>query len=110
MTCCTPVEHALQSALAGSVEHDAEAPLLASAALHDGLRQLDFAVPDAHCGACINAIEKSLVQLPMVRSARVNLSRRRVRVSFDPQQGTPVALHEAIRQAGYRNFVLDQPD
>ncbi len=109
MTCCAPGEYMAQPA-ATALEDDGDALLLASIALTDGSRQLDFAVPDAHCGACINAIEASLVQLPMVRSARVNLSRRRVRIAFDPNKGSPVELHAAIERAGYRSLVLDQPD
>lgn len=77
--------------------------------LADGTEQLEFAVPDAHCAACIRAIETSLEALPQVRLARVNLSRRRVRVVYDPAADGRTALSAAIQASGYHNYVLD-PD
>jgi Cu2+-exporting ATPase len=102
MTCCVPSEYA-----SSEIEPDGEALALLSRPLGDGMRQLEFAVPDAHCAACIRTIESGLVALPMVRSARVNLSRRRVRVTFDPAAGAVADLPAAIRTSGYHTYVLD---
>lgn len=107
MTCCVPGEHAIVDVDANSVEADSEALLALSRRLGDGTRQLEFAVPDAHCASCIRSIESSLAALPMVRSARVNLTRRRVRVVFDPDRGAPAELAPVIRQSGYHTYVLD---
>jgi len=107
MTCCVPTSEAVEVAQAGGIETDDEALLTLSRKLGDGTRQLEFAVPDAHCAACIRSIETGLDALPLVKSARVNLSRRRVRVVFDPALGHPAELAPAIRDAGYHTYVLD---
>jgi Cu2+-exporting ATPase len=107
MTCCVPGEHAITDAEANSIEADGEALLTLSRRLGDGTRQLEFAVPDAHCAACIRAIETGLTALPMVDAARVNLTRRRVRVVFDPTKGDAAELAPAIRASGYHTYVLD---
>ena len=75
--------------------------------LPDGTEQLEFAVPDAHCAACIRSIESGLDALPQTRLARVNLSRRRVRIVYDPTQGRRADLSAAIHASGYHNYVLD---
>ena len=107
MTCCVPSEHAITDAQNNSIEADGAALLALSRPLGDGARQLEFAVPDAHCAACIRAIETGLAALPMVDTARVNLTRRRVRVAFDPAKGDPAELAPAIRASGYHTYVLD---
>lgn len=107
MTCCVPTAEALELAQTGGIESDDEALLTLSRKLGDGTRQLEFAVPDAHCAACIRSIETGLDALPAVKSARVNLSKRRVRVVFDPELGSPSTLSPTIRNAGYHNYVLD---
>ena len=107
MTCCVPSEHAITDAQNNSIEADGEALLALSRPLGDGARQLEFAVPDAHCAACIRAIETGLTALPMVDTARVNLTKRRVRVAFDPAKGDPAELAPAIRASGYHTYVLD---
>jgi Cu2+-exporting ATPase len=75
--------------------------------LGDGTRQIEFAVPDAHCAACIRSIETGLAALPNVVRARVNLSRRRVRVVFDPVRVGPANIAPAIVAAGYATHVID---
>jgi Cu2+-exporting ATPase len=107
MTCCVPTSEAVELQQTSGIETDDEALLTLSRKLGDGTRQLEFAVPDAHCAACIRTIETTLDALPQVTSARVNLSKRRVRVVFDPALGHPAELAPAIRNAGYHNYVLD---
>ena len=107
MTCCLPGEHAVVDAPGDSLEADDAALLTLSRRLGDGSRQLEFAVPDAHCAACIRSIETALAALPGVHTARVNLTKRRVRVAFDPDRLAPARLAPAIRASGYHTFVLD---
>ena len=107
MTCCVPSEHAITDPQNNSIEADGEALLALSRPLGDGARQLEFAVPDAHCAACIRSIENGLTALPMVDTARVNLTKRRVRVAFDPRKGDAAELAPAIRASGYHTYVLD---
>ena len=110
MTCCIPTREEVDLVATQGIETDDAALLTLARRLGDGTRQLEFAVPDAHCAACIRSIETGLAALPQVKTARVNLTRRRVRVVFDPDRGPPSALASAIRQAGYHTYVLDGSD
>ena len=110
MTCCTPASHGETELEISGIEADDQALASLSRPLSDGTCQLEFAVPDAHCASCIRAIETELAALPMVETARVNLSRRRVRIKYDPKKGVPSALAPAIRRSGYVNHVIDPAD
>lgn len=106
MSCCAPgVEGATELLVAPEMN---DATLSAAATeIGDGLLQLDFCAPDIHCAACMASIEKSLGKLPMVETARVNFSTKRVRIAYHPAQGLPHELTEAIGRAGYRVFLPD---
>jgi len=106
MTCCVPGAHSVIDD-PSAIEADSSALLSLSRPLGDGRRQLEFAVPDAHCAACIRSIETALLELPQVATARVNLTARRVRIAFDPAVGNPAELAPAIRASGYHTYVLD---
>jgi P-type Cu2+ transporter len=105
MSCCAPAAYLPDPP--ASLERDDDALINLSRRLGDGTRQLEFAVPDAHCANCIRTIETALAQLPLVSVARVNLSKRRVRVTFDADRGSPSELAETIRKSGYHTFVID---
>lgn len=104
MTCCMMNAEAVlaMSAKAFSAEEVA----LASHPLGEGLHQLDLSVPDVHCGACIQTIEKALTALPFVKKARVNLTSRRVTCVYSErgkdEATNPARILEAIDGAGYR--------
>ena len=42
-----------------------------------------FVVPDLHCGACAERIDRTLAALPAVDGSRINTARRRVFVEHD---------------------------
>lgn len=106
MTCCVPSDFAVVENDPAAIENDDAALNALARKLGDGTAQLEFAVPDAHCAACIRTIETTLAALPMVRSARVNLTRRRVRIVYDPT-GRPSQFAPAIKAAGYHTYALD---
>ncbi|MEO7220911.1 MAG: heavy metal translocating P-type ATPase [Devosia sp.] len=106
MTCCDAGSYALMHDAQG-VETNDVALLSLSRTLGDGTRQIEFAVPDAHCAACIRSIETAVAALPNVVRARVNLSRRRVRIVFDPALAGASNIAPAIVAAGYHTHVLD---
>lgn len=98
MSCCAPgVEAALQL---GAGPGSAEELRLASRDLGDGTFQTDLSVPGVHCAACIAAVEKSLLALPGVVYARVNLSMKRASVKWRTSATQP-DLIGALKTAGY---------
>nr|WP_295887318.1 heavy metal translocating P-type ATPase [uncultured Devosia sp.] len=72
----------------------------------DGASRLNLSVPDAYCATCIQTIEGALAGLPGVRTARVNLDRRRVQIDFDPATD-PGRFEDAVNRSGYRNHPID---
>lgn len=109
MSCCVPGSLAFVETDPSAIESDDAALNALSRKLGDGTTQLEFAVPDAHCAACIRTIETALAALPEVQSARVNLTRRRVRIVYDPA-GQPSHFAPAITAAGYHTYALDPSD
>jgi Cu2+-exporting ATPase len=108
MSCCaTGTEGALMLASGASVAP--EEIRLASRALGDGLMQTDIAVPTAHCGACILAVETALSALPGVSNARLNLTARRATVKWRGDAPVP-SMIEALRKAGYEASLADPFD
>ena len=108
MSCCAPGVEAGASLNKGkSPEEDNETLLAAARELGDGCYQLELAVPDIHCATCISTIEHDLAKLDMVDAARVNLSTKRVRIVFDPQQGNPSQITDTVTKSGHRVMLLD---
>lgn len=65
-----------------------------------------LSVPDAHCAACIQSVETDLEAMPGVRSARLNLTLRRV--SVEAEAGvTADAVAARLKALGYPAFELD---
>ncbi|HSF63571.1 MAG TPA: heavy metal translocating P-type ATPase, partial [Paracoccaceae bacterium] len=65
-----------------------------------------LSVPAVHCAACMSTIEGGLESLPGVRSARLNLSQRRVSVQAGPGVTAESLLPEMAR-LGYEAHELD---
>lgn len=84
----------------------AAAPAAEALAEADMPGQLALSLPTIHCAACIANVERALQALPQVRSARVNLTLKRVTVEAAP--GVEAAdLIPALEQAGYEAHELD---
>jgi Cu2+-exporting ATPase len=65
-----------------------------------------LSLPGVHCAACISTVEVGLAALPGVRSARVNLTLRRVSVDADPAL-LPATVIGALNRLGYEAHELD---
>ena len=80
--------------------------LAAAAAPKDA--RLMLSLPTAHCAVCITDVERELARHPQVRSARVNLTLKRVSVDAEP--GVEAAdLVARLARIGYEAHELD-PD
>ncbi|MEZ2128197.1 MULTISPECIES: cation-translocating P-type ATPase [unclassified Sinorhizobium] len=105
MTCCTLDAEGVLALSPGAAPSSGEV-WLASRPLGGGLRQLDMSVPDMHCGACISTVEAAVKRLPFVRSARVNLTSKRVSCIWNEEvdgvRPNPADILQAIEAKGYR--------
>ncbi|AWD21663.1 heavy metal translocating P-type ATPase [Fuscovulum blasticum] len=79
---------------------------IAASAAAAGHARLMLSVPAAHCAACISTVEHAAEAVPGVRSARLNLSLRRLSVDADPQVTVPQMI-EVMRSVGYEAHELD---
>ena len=66
--------------------------------------RVTLSVPSMRCAACIGTLEGALHGLPGVRSARVNLTQKRVNVDTDLSRET---LVKALADVGYEAFAFD---
>lgn len=98
MSCCAPGAEDGAGAATGTAL-SAEEIRFASRPLGDGLLQTDLAVPTVHCGACISTVEKALGRLDGVKSARVNLSGKRVAIIW--REGKVPPFTTTLEAAGY---------
>lgn len=101
MTCCAP---GLEMRADAALPSDDEVQLL-SRALGNGVRQIELSVPNVHCAACISAVERSLMRLPGVAGARVNLSTRRVSVQWRDGELPPIV--STLVATGYPPHLFD---
>lgn len=69
-------------------------------------RHLSYSVPTIHCAGCIAKIEKNIGTLPGVRSARVNLSQKRLLVDADG--GLQDKILARLAGLGYEAYPLDR--
>lgn len=65
-----------------------------------------LSLPSAHCAACISTVEQAVGRAPGVRSARVNLTLRRLSVDADPEV-TAADLIAVLKGVGYEAHELD---
>ena len=86
---------------------EAERIIASSKALDDGSYHSEFVVPSMHCAGCIGKIERGLAELEMVERARVNLSAKRVSVTWNPTKGSPVELEATLDNLGFEHHLFD---
>ncbi|MBP5858676.1 heavy metal translocating P-type ATPase [Marivibrio halodurans] len=97
MSCCLPTSESA----AGAAAPPREAVLAASRDLGDGTIESHFAVPAVHCGGCIRAVEGAVGALAAVRTARLNLSTKRLAVTWSREAADPAAVFVALDRLGY---------
>ncbi len=73
----------------------------------DGLFTMHLMVDGLHCGGCVRRIERALAAEPGVETARVNLTTRRLLVSWRGAAATAARLVEAVTREGYHATPYD---
>ncbi|HEX2842529.1 heavy metal translocating P-type ATPase [Hyphomicrobium sp.] len=63
---------------------------------------VSLVVEDMYCGACMTTVERALLGVPGVRTARANLSARRATVALDPSLSDAQSLIDTLSREGYR--------
>lgn len=101
MSCCAPGAETTHHTIGSRGEE----LLLASRAVGHDLRQTHLSVPGIHCGGCMHSIEKALGAISGVEHARVNLSTKRVAVTWRGE--TPPPLLETLSELGYEAHLHD---
>ncbi|MFN3969882.1 MAG: heavy metal translocating P-type ATPase [Gemmobacter sp.] len=85
----------------------AAAPLArAQARVAPGPARMVFSLPMVHCAACIQVLEPGLEAVEGVRTARLNLTLKRISVEAEADV-TPARLIEAMAALGYEAHELD---
>lgn len=98
-------EHMTASACPACVAAPSAAAIAAAAAAEKGAR-LMLSLPTAHCAACISTVEQAVQAVQGVRSARVNLTLRRLSVEAGPEV-TVDTLIGVLKGVGYEAHELD---
>jgi Cu2+-exporting ATPase len=76
--------------------------------LPGGRAALTLAVDGLHCAACVWLIESVLAREPGLESARVNMTTRRLRLVWRPEDADPQAAVQRIAALGYRLTPFDE--
>jgi P-type Cu2+ transporter len=72
-----------------------------------GTKRIELIVPAAHCAACIMGIEEGLGKIPGVIGARLNLTARRVAVTWRDGEVEPQAFIDCLASLGYASRPFD---
>ena len=98
-------EHVMASACPACIAAPSAESIAAAGVGAKGAR-LVLSLPTAHCAACISTVEQAVQAVPGVRSARVNLTLRRVSVDAGPEV-TAERLVGVLAGVGYEAHELD---
>ncbi len=104
MSCCST--EAIADVATDAIRRETDAALIAATRTDETGAELILNVPDISCGKCIGTVEGALNTLPEVKSARVNLTLRRVAVHLDRAEDAPEVV-AALERIGYPAFPLD---
>ncbi|MDP6704705.1 MAG: heavy metal translocating P-type ATPase [Alphaproteobacteria bacterium] len=73
----------------------------------DGTAEINLAVENMHCAACMARIEGAYRDAPGVVQARANLTNRRLRLAFDPARASAADLVGRLDALGYRAVTFE---
>ncbi|MEM9207323.1 MAG: heavy metal translocating P-type ATPase [Pseudomonadota bacterium] len=112
MNCCVDSAQILKTAGVASDGDVVRAEELLGLArpLGDGLYQSDFIVPAVHCAGCISTIERGIAKLHGVTNVRVNLSLKRVSITWNRGETSPDQLEKGLKELGFESHPFDYED
>lgn len=110
MSCCGGGDFATTAADSRAVDTiRREAFAHVGHALPNGDVKFVFSVPTVHCGACISTIEHALTPLPGVKTARVNLSLRRLNIVLEADADI-LPIDNELKRLGFPVTPIDLGD
>ena len=62
---------------------------------------MTLAIENMHCGGCLRSVERAVLKVPGVETARGSLSARRVSIAYDPALSGAAEFIGALRDAGF---------
>src|ERR1700758_1614818 len=74
----------------------------------EGLVHLDLAVDGINCAGCMAKIERNLLKIPHVTSARVNLTDRRLALEWKIGAVDPTTVVDRLAELGYRAYPFER--
>jgi Cu2+-exporting ATPase len=109
MSCCTTGMGAVAAADATAPAPAAGAPDVTPYVRADdaGQRSLALMVEGIHCGNCVRTIEGALYREPDVRQARVNMTTRRLNLTWDGPAGRGGDFVARLAELGYTAIPYD---
>lgn len=79
-------------------------------AINQDVSEAEYLVADMKCIGCIRKIERGLVDLEGVTSARANLSTRRLRVHMSPSESDRPDILGYLKTLGFKAYKLEDGD
>lgn len=76
--------------------------------LADGSKLYSMSVPAIRCGACMSNIERTLLAMPGVAAARVNLTLRSLAITLSPGHPEIAPCVQKLREIGYPPLSLNE--
>jgi copper chaperone CopZ len=77
-------------------------PFSTEPADHAILETIEIATEGEDCDECVSKLRPVLKNISGVQDVKVDLSRERLVVTFDPRKTHPPELHDAILKSGYK--------
>jgi Cu2+-exporting ATPase len=62
---------------------------------------LTLAIENMHCGGCLRSVERAVLKVPGVDTARASLSAKRVSIAYDPAVAAAANFIDALKAAGF---------
>jgi len=76
----------------------------------DGTHTLRLAIPSMNCGGCVAKIESSVSTISGVVSARANLTRKSLTVTWQGAHVEGAQIIDALKRTGFDSFPIDAED